>query len=419
MKSLINKKTILLLVMVITVIAIVGITFFAKASTTNPYVIEIVDKGEKAIAKNNQIQIEQKIIESESTDTDLVYELKLSNLLKRQDNIELALVIDSSYSMSENALKETINTKINALVTSILTDIPNIKISVSDNHGIKQALSNNANSINSAVSSIIYGSGNSLKDGVQYGTNTLSTAPNTDRYVLIVTDSTDNIEQSMIEITDNNIKTISILYDFTNNKMGTPEDGKYGSVHMIDTLDNNVIIDEINNNIPNVTLDNILSSEILPYFDLTILQKGNNTTIETNEKGFSCKIGRVKNNEAEVIKYKLSMKQNVKIDRNIIFKALNSSEKITLNYKMYNLPKELTLTKGDTPTFTICETYTLKIKAVNEKNTSAEVSGIDFVIEGKDNSGNIVYSNTLTTDNYGYVTIKGIKTLDEVTYSIK
>lgn len=419
MKSPINKRTILLLVMVITVMAIVGITFFAKASTTNPYVIEIVDKGDKAIAKNNQIQIEQKIIESESTDTDLVYELKLSNLLKRQDNIELALIIDSSYSMMENTLKQTIDNKIQSLVTSILTEVPNTRISVSDNHGIKQALSNNANSINTAVSSIIYGSGNSLKDGVQYGTNTLSTAPNTDRYVLIVTDSTDNIEQSMIEITDNNIKTISILYDFTNNKMGTPDDGKYGSVHMIETLDNNAIIDDINNNIPNITASNILASEILPYFDLTILQKGNNTTIETNEKGFLCKIDRVKNNEAEVIKYKLSMKQNVKIDRNIIFKALNSSEKITLNYKIYNLPKEISLTKENTPTFTICETYTLKIKAVNERNTSAEVEGVDFVIEGKDEQGNIVYQNTLRTDKYGYVTIKGIKTLDEVTYSIK
>ena len=110
MKSLINRKIILALVITVTVIAILGVTFFAKANTTNPYVIEIVDEGQKAIAKNNQLQIEQKIIESESTDTDLVYELKLSNLLKREDNIELALVIDSSYSMSENTLKETINT---------------------------------------------------------------------------------------------------------------------------------------------------------------------------------------------------------------------------------------------------------------------------------------------------------------------
>ena len=419
MKSLINRKIILALVITVTVIAILGVTFFAKANTTNPYVIEIVDEGQKAIAKNNQLQIEQKIIESESTDTDLVYELKLSNLLKREDNIELALVIDSSYSMSENTLKETINTKINALVTSILTNVPNIKISVSDNHGVRQALSNNASTITAAISSVIYGQGNSLKDGVEHGENSLSTQANTGRYVLIVTDSTDNIEESMIRLTDNNIKTISVLYDFTNNKMGTPEDSKYGSVHMIETLNNNDIINEINSNIPNVTLSNVLPSEILSYFDVTILQKGNNTTIETNEEGFSGEISCIKNNEPEVIKYKLAMKQNVKIDRNIIYKALNSSENISLNYKMYNLPKELTLQKENTPTFTICETYTLKIKAVNERNTSAEVEGVDFAIEGKDKNGNIVYQNTLTTDKYGYVTIKGIKTLDEVTYSIK
>lgn len=420
MKRLLNKRLAFILVIVILAISIFGISFFANASTANPYVIEIVDKGEKSIAKNNQLQIGQKIIEEESSDTELVYELNMTNLLKRDANIEVALVIDSSYSMKENTIKETIDTKINALVTDMFTEIPNLKISINDNSGTKLALSNNVNSVKSAVSSIIYGKGISLKDGMTYGQNSLSTSANTSKYIIIVTDSTDNVEESMLQVTDNDIKTISILYDFTNNKMGTPDDYKYGSVYMMETFDNNDIVDEINCNISNITASNILTPEILHAFDITILEKGDNIKeFEQNENGFSWQIDKIKNNQSATIKYKLSIKKDFKIDRNIIYKALYSSEKITANYDMYNIPIELNLQKEVTPTFTICETYELKIRAVNEKNTSSPVDGIGFAIEGKDNSGNIVYKNTLTTDNYGYVSIKGIKTLDEVTYSIK
>lgn len=420
MKRFLNKRLAFILVIIIIAISILGISFFTNASTANPYVIEIIDKGEKSIAKNKQLQISQKIIEGESSETELVYELNMTNILKREANIEVALVIDSSYSMKENTIKETIDTKINALVTDMFAGIPNLRISVNDNSGTKLALSNNASSVKTAVSSIVYGKGINLKDGMTYGENSLSTAANTSKYIIIVTDSTDNIEESMLRVTDNDIKTISILYDNTNNKMGTPDDPKYGSVYMIETLDNANIVDEINCNFSNITASNILTPEILHAFDVTILEKGDNIkNFEQNENGFSWEIDRIKNNQSATIKYKLSIKEDVKIDRNIIYKALYSSEKITANYSIYNIPTELSLQKEATPTFTICETYEFKIKAVNERNTNQEVSGIDFVIEGKDEEGNIVYKDTLTTDNYGYVSIKGIKTLGKVTYSIK
>ncbi len=180
MKEAFNKRKVFITVTILVMVAmIVGMAFFTKATTANPYVLEIMDEGENAKVTNSQIELGQKIIADESDDTKLVYELNMKNVLERKANIEIAVVIDSSYSMRENVSKEELTTKIGDLTTDILTQVVNARISVSDNSGIKLALSNNANNIKSAISSVVWGKGSKLETGVQYANSSFSTAANT------------------------------------------------------------------------------------------------------------------------------------------------------------------------------------------------------------------------------------------------
>ncbi len=238
--------------------------------------------------------------------------------------------------------------------------------------------------------------------------------------MIVITDATDNVENAFLSMTDNNVEPITILYDMTNNTMGTPSDYKYGPVYMLNALDNNNIIADISENINNITLSNILTPEILQTFDVTILQQDDIIKdLTMNEQGFSWSIDCLRYNQSANIKYQLTLKEDIVIDRNIIYKTWYSSENITASYQRDLLEKKLVLEKEKTPTFTVCETYQVKLKAVNAKNASLPVAGIEFKVEAKDSEGTVVYQNTLTTDRFGYVTIEKIKTLGEVTYSIK
>lgn len=179
MRELFNRRKVLMTCMMIIMIAVIGVAVFTNATNANPYVLEVIDEGKDAVASNHELEMAQKIVLEESDDSSLVYELSMKNVVERNTNIEVALVIDSSYSMKDNVSKEELTTKIGELATDILKQVANARISVSDNSGIKLALSNNANSIKTAISSVIWGKGNHLETGIEYANNSFSKATNT------------------------------------------------------------------------------------------------------------------------------------------------------------------------------------------------------------------------------------------------
>lgn len=179
MRELFNRRKVLMTCMMIIMIAVIGVAVFTNATNANSYVLEVIDEGKDAVASNHELEMAQKIVLEESDDSSLVYELSMKNVVERNTNIEVALVIDSSYSMKDNVSKEELTTKIGELATDILKQVANARISVSDNSGIKLALSNNANSIKTAISSVIWGKGNHLETGIEYANNSFSKATNT------------------------------------------------------------------------------------------------------------------------------------------------------------------------------------------------------------------------------------------------
>lgn len=354
-------------------------------------------------------------MKEESSETELVYELSAKNVLESKDATEVVIAIDSSYSMVENSDINLVKEKAKALARKIINQNSKAKVSISDNAGVQTGLVNDATTLNNAIDAITFGKSSSFVDAITKAKSTF-TSQNSDKYIILLTDATDTVKEELIKLVDQNITVISVLYDITNNEIGTPDNQVFGPVYMFNDLDDQQLVDYINRALTNLQLKAKLTDEIIKYFDIEILTEGQSSTMDG--EGISWNIDRIQNQETLKLKYKLTLKEDADIDRNIIYKNWFSAKEVTIDYTNI-LQKQVKLEKENTPKFTVGESYTLKIKAVNEKNDKLPVEGIAFRVEGKDEQGKIVYSNTLTTDKNGYVTINKLVTLNKVTYSIK
>lgn len=230
------------------------------------------------------------------------------------------------------------------------------------------------------------------------------------------------MQDKILELVNSDINIISILYDFTNNELGTEDNGSYGPVYMFETLDNQKIVNILNKSILNIQVKNTLTSDILKYFDVEIVSENQDVTL--NENGFLWKIDKIPSDTIVSLKYKIKLKDeilkgNAFINRDVVYREWYSSKEISVDYTKDFIQKNVKLEKENTPKFTISETYKMKIQAVNEKNINLGIEGIDFKVIGKDAEGKIVYNKTLKTDKNGYVTVENLKTLGKLEFSIK
>lgn len=320
--------------------------------------------------------------------------------------------------MAENVDLDAVKEKIYLLSQTIISQSGKVNISISDNSAVQAWLNRNTGTIYNAINNIVFGKGSSFADAITTAKGTLSaTSQNSDRYMILVTDATDSIKEELDKLVDEDINVITLLYDITNNEIGTPSESSYGQVYMFENIDEEKIADYINKSLIDVELKDKLTSDIVKYFDIELLTENEDISI-SKDGVISYNIKRIANNQTLSVKYKLTLKDDAVIDRNVIFKNWFSAKEITVDYTKDFLQKQLKLEQTKTPIFTVCETYKMLVKAVNAENTSLGVAGIQFKIEGTDSEGNIIYSDTLTTDANGYVEVEKIKTLGKVTYSI-
>lgn len=124
-------------------------TLNINADTQSKYIIDIVDEGQNSISSNTDAQIQQKIIKNESNEKEVMYQLEAKNMETRAPRIEVAIAIDSSFSMSENADTESVKQKAKNLAQDIINNVPNAYISISSNNAVNCNLTRTINSINS------------------------------------------------------------------------------------------------------------------------------------------------------------------------------------------------------------------------------------------------------------------------------
>ena len=382
-----TKFAVAVLVLVL-MLAIIGINVYANNS--DEYAVEIKEDGTNNIAQDSNSSFTKKIVED--TTKSLTYEVQVKNLADSTRIPEVAIVIDSSRSMSTNDLSDDAKTKAIQLVTELLNNSPRTKISISSNSGVKTAMSNSSlSTYTNSINGITYTDGESIATGIDHAVGSFSNA-DTEKYLVIFSDATDSVKDKLELINNNGVEIFSMLTDITNSEYQA-NTGSMGTVQMLsDIYDFSSIYNKTNVSMVNVKLTDLFGDEANDYFDFEVISKENDVEIEKTSQGYILKCSAIKVGETRTLKYKLTLKDNANIDAGKIYRTLNSSNNITLEY---DDPEEQAQTYDMTnsPTFVICKKYSLTIKAVSEKSNDLPVENLDVkvvgtIVTGQDLAGN-------------------------------
>ena len=154
------------------------------------------------------MQITEKIVKPANQQyfdsKELNYEVELKNIMQENFETQVAMVIDTSYSMGINDAQNTAKTKAKELASGILNNVKNSRISVSNNNNVKLNMTstktdvkNNINNINNQINALKDGEGSDSNIGLDNAYKTFTTpldSKNTvNKYIIVFTDSTDEV----------------------------------------------------------------------------------------------------------------------------------------------------------------------------------------------------------------------------------
>lgn len=441
MVSKVNKRGVEITAILSIVVIVVGLLVGQIYSTDdNHYVLDVVK--ETALNSDENLQITEKIVketgEQYFNSKELDYELELKNISQTNNaETQVAIVVDTSYSMEINDINNVVKGKAIELASGILTNVNKSRVSISNNSSSKVNMTNyeteintNINTITTQINALVSGEGSDSNIGLDNAVNSFSTTPVTsgdtiNKYIIVFTDSTDDVAAKMQEITtiDPSIKVISILVDMTSSSYISNDAPVCGDVYLllsevleedvtddVEILDLQKIYDEMNKTVKNITVTNEFSNEILTYFDITIDQNPTVGTVEQTSTGYTWSIDKLNKQGTEKLKFKLTLKTNMDINAGVIFEEICTNKEQNITYTAFD-GQNKTLQGSDSREGTdstvikICQGYDLKIRAVNESNTELGVDGIDLKVVGINEDGEEVCNLTKTTDLDGYIII--------------
>lgn len=391
------------------------------SANDNHYVVDVVK--ENAVSKDENLQITEKIVKDSRQQyfdsKELNYEVELKNIMQENVETQVAMVIDSSYSMGINDPENTARAKAKEIASGILKNVKNSRISISNNSGVKLNMTSintnvttNINNINSQIDALKDGEGSDSNVGLDNACKTFTTpidSKNTvKKYIIVFTDSTDEVSDKMKNLMENNsdLQIISILVDMTSTSYINNGVPTAGEVYVLPSgvseeditdasiLDVNEIYDELNTTVENIQVSNVFSDEILTYFDITDY-KTTNGELTKQDNGYNWKVDKIKFGDTEKLTFKLTLKSNMDIDAGLIFNEIYTNKTQDLTYTTYKNSDQTQLRGTDSREETestvikICQGYDLTVKAVNEKNQDLGVDGVSVKVEGKNEDGDI------------------------------
>ena len=115
---------------------------------------------------------------------------------------EIAIVVDTSYSMEQNSEGYDIKATAIDMATNILNRVNGSKVSVVDNTGIKIARTNSISDIKKAINGLTYSSGTTIEKGIEYAYSSFDNSKDNDKYVIIITDATDPAKAKLEDISN-------------------------------------------------------------------------------------------------------------------------------------------------------------------------------------------------------------------------
>lgn len=324
MVSKVNKRGVEITAILSIVVIVVGLLVGQIYSTDdNHYVLDVVK--ETALNSDENLQITEKIVketgEQYFNSKELDYELELKNISQNNNaETQVAIVVDTSYSMEINDINNVVKGKAIELASGILTNVNKSRVSISNNSSSKVNMTNyeteintNINTITTQINALVSGEGSDSNIGLDNAVNSFSTTPVTsgdtiNKYIIVFTDSTDDVAAKMQEITttDPSIKVISILVDMTSSSYISNDAPVCGDVYLllsevseeditdnVEILDLQKIYDEMNKTVKNITVTNEFSNEILTYFDIKIDQNPTVGTVEQTSTGYTWSIDKL------------------------------------------------------------------------------------------------------------------------------
>lgn len=416
-KNTIKFISIIMLVL-ITVLAVFMVP--QKAAQVNRCKINVVDNGSTQEERNEDISIIQKIISNK--DKELTFQVDLENY--QYQTTQIALVIDNSYSMwSEDKYTNSKDSIIN-LVNNIFNNIENVQMSLSTYDGNKVAMGTNKEEIISQINNINNYQGITSKTGLKLAKETF-TNENVGKYIILFTDGQEKISDEILQIKEDKIGLLTAFYG--NDKAISNQYKLAGTVYNIkdvtqENLNNTItaieakIKSKLIKEVQNINIENIFSNEIAQNFTFELIGTPSIGTITKTDLGYTWNITKLNKKDKATFKYKLTLKND--LDRNIMYKDINTNNKMSINYQDSESQENVVLENNNTPKINIIETYTLKIKAINKKYIGINAKNIEFKIEQIDVLGNIVRTEIQRTNNNGEIILDDITQNGAYTYRI-
>lgn len=347
-----------LLIFVVSFIILVSTSVQASA-------IGIVNSNSTSYVLNSDMKFTKKIVNYNEETQEIEIELCIENMKENKkdiEDIEIAIVLDNSSSMSEsegNSIRKNITYDAAYKFVGLLYDnIKKLEI------GITQ-YSNNSNVITKLTDSkeVALNALNFYKNTVCDGGTNTHTALETakvlfdsdckNKVVVLVTDGYPNFpnetKQQLEKLEAEGIYVLSLIVSKQENiatiqqVFGTEEMPTAGGVYYIsdgkeiDKMFNeymyNQILNYMEHPITNVKIEDVFPEELLKYFDIEYMNIPKDTTVSEigENNSFTWSIDEVNGGEKVTFKYKVKIKKGVNFNE-IIGKELKTNEKVVINY---------------------------------------------------------------------------------------
>ena len=460
-----QKKTKIAVGIGIALMLIIAIFAVVYSNNNSRYVVDVVKAS--ANSEDDNLRVTESIImpqgQSYYDSRNLDYQVQLNNKQGANRQIQVALAVDTSYSMEVNDEQSIVKQEAVNLATSLLNNVEGVRISVTGNSGLKQGMTNNRTYIVNAINGLAQEEIQDCSNGLQAAYNSFGTASNgytLSKILIYFTDSTDNITDKMQSIMeqDPELKVISVLIDMTSSSYLNLNNGRpveytltngdvvSGEVYVLasnvdenDILPANVnlysieaINDEINLVAKNIKVTNYFSDAVVNYFDITIPDQDGVTILYNNANkvcGYEWNVEKIKFGKSTKMNFSIQLKSISQMDASHLFRNLSTNKTQNIEYYLNDSSTKLTFngndervqvneTQGDESTLIkICQGYTLKVKAVSESNRELIVSGVTLNVRaekvlGVDDLGeytvdtqNPLLNKQYTVDRDGYITV--------------
>lgn len=439
-----KKKKVLISSLVFVVVAVlIGMIALVNATDTYKYVVDVVDDGSllETISDDGDLKFKTVIDKTASSDTELVYETTVTNLIGEGKYKHVGIYIDTSYSIAQNAEFNQVKADAINVVEKLFDEVNVTSVTIAtnttcNNFTTKASAKNHINALTSnSATSITSGLGN-IKNRFD---SFIATYPNSEQYMIIYSDATDDVKTQLEAIEDldsdgnptgvPDVKIYSVLTNITSTSFGTTTNPipDTATMYMMDTTYNNQdIIDEINTIITDVKLtyefnDDILRSATKGNFSVQILG-GTGTATQLSDSGnIEWNAGTVGAGNPVKLRFSLTIQDVGSIDRFLIYENINTI-KTSAEYTPYKetTAKSFGEKNFTAPTIQICDAYDLKIKAIAERTQEVLTSDVTFDVDISRPDGTLLRKEeNLAVNSDGEIIVENVKELGDVVVNIK